>query len=91
MKQPEKYFCDVCGAEIVFDNHDESATGRISFHVPVITRCEWTEGHAEKPRIETLIVDICNDCHMKSIGLECGYRGENLKLRFMKGGEDVEG
>lgn len=91
MKQPERYFCDVCGAEIKNFTVPKLASGKIGLSVPVVTHCEWTEGRSIEPTITTLEVDICNGCHMKTIGLECGYRGENLKLRFEEGGKDVEG
>lgn len=46
MKQPEKYFCDMCGTEIT------STSGFINQRIPVVTECEWTEGHPEPPHVD---------------------------------------
>jgi len=83
MKQPEKYYCDICKEEIIITSNDSSTdTGYINKPVDVITSCEWTEGHSAKPHNAVLKVDICKKCYLKSIGLECSFRGQDLKFRY---------
>lgn len=75
MKQPEKYFCDMCGTEIT------STSGFINQRIPVVTEFEWTEGHPEPPHVDTLQIDLCKDCYLNAFNIHCGYRGQNPRWR----------
>ena len=75
MKQPEKYFCDMCGMEIT------STSGFINQRIPVVTECEWTEGYPEPPHVDTLQMDLCKDCYLNAFNIHCEYRGLNPRWR----------
>ena len=75
MKQPEKYFCDMCGTEIT------PTSGFINQIMPVVTDCEWTEGHIESPRVDTVKMDLCKGCYIHAFNIECGFQGHNPRWR----------
>lgn len=74
MLQPEKYFCDMCGKEIT---RTRDFTNQI---IPVVTDCEWEEGHRTETHVEGLKMDLCRDCYVKAFNIRCGYRGKNLEF-----------
>lgn len=74
MKVPEKFYCDICKCELGELDYKQKK-------VPVITNCEWTEGRSCKPYVENVTIDICHKCYAKSVGIECDFRGENIRLR----------
>lgn len=74
MRQPEKYFCDMCGKEIT------STSGFTSQIIPVVTDCEWEEGHATERHIESLKMDLCKECYVKAFNIKCSYRGAKAEF-----------
>ena len=73
MKKPEQYFCDMCGKEIM------ATSGFIDQIIPVVTDCEWTEGHPEKLHVDSLKMDLCKECYIKAFNIKCSYRGQNKR------------
>ena len=73
MKVPERYYCDLCNKEISKNQCDRT--------VFVTTDCDWTEGRSCKERIETVKVDICDNCLIKSMNLQADYRGTNIRFK----------
>jgi hypothetical protein len=71
MKQPEKYFCDMCGKEVSNKN---------KHNIHVRTYCNWTDGIPEGPYTEIVSMDLCDDCLLKSCNIETGFQGSNPKF-----------
>lgn len=74
MRKPEQYFCDMCGKMI------ERTKSHIDKAVPVVTNCEWEEGHPQEPYVVTLNMDLCKDCYIKAFNIKCGYRGADKQF-----------
>lgn len=68
MIKPAVVICDFCGKEL-------KASNQVS--LPVITDCEWDEGHSVKPYVAFVKYDICEDCLIKATNIYVGYRGLN--------------
>lgn len=75
MRKPEQYFCDMCGKEIT------PTIGFTNQKMPVVTNCEWTEGHSELPHVDTVQMDLCKECYINAFNIECGFRGQNPRWR----------
>ena len=74
MRIPEKFLCDMCGKEI------DSVSGYLNQKMPVVTKCEWEEGHATDPQVTTNEMDLCRECYINAFNIECGYRGSEPKF-----------
>ena len=73
MKVPERYYCDLCNKEISKNQCDRT--------VSVTTDCQWTSGTPCKERIETVKVDICDNCLIKSTDLQANFQGTNIRFK----------
>lgn len=72
MKQPTRYFCDICGKEI-----DEEQTEKL---YDVIQCVENEEGKPCAPYIKKITLDLCFDCTLKAVNIKCDYRGTNPRF-----------
>ena len=65
--------CDVCKKEIT-----DPQKIKKEFLLPVIFHTDTTEGKAATPHVESVKMDICLDCYMKSINIHAvGAQGNN--------------
>ena len=75
MRQPEKYFCDMCGEEIT------SPAGVINRDIPVVTDQDWDVGGRVPFHVRSLKMDLCCDCYLNAFNIKCKFRGANPTWR----------
>ena len=76
MKQPEKYFCDMCGEEIT------DSTGVINRDIPVVTDQDWNAGGLVPFYVCSRKMDLCHDCYLNAFNIKCKFRGANPTWRY---------
>lgn len=71
---PERRVCDFCGK----DKPEHILV------LPVKTDCDWTEARPnhKEYRIETLKVDICEECLLQATNIYADFQGSNPRICY---------
>ena len=72
---PQRRVCDFCGKD---------KPGYTDWKLPVKTDCDWTEGRPNRGayRIETLKVDICEECLLQATNIYADFQGSNPRICY---------